>query len=54
MSAGLSEQRLLEHLVRAHRHWEALLAEIGIHRLEWIGVTPDWVRRTRKLISNGL
>ena len=42
MSEGLSKQGLLEDLDREHRQWEALLAAIGTHRMERIGVTPGW------------
>jgi hypothetical protein len=41
MSEGLSKQGLFEKPDREHRHWEALLTEIGIHRMQRIGVDPD-------------
>ena len=41
MSEGLSKQDLLEKLELERRHLEALLREIGAHRMEQVGVTPD-------------
>jgi len=42
MSVPTTKQQLLDQVQQERAHWEGLLAEIGLERMEVPGVTGDW------------